>query len=160
MRHYCRPPTWRNEVCQDLLCCIADPHDAAWKHQSMSLTPVTTQNEAFIAVVRKCKTPQNMKGVQARHRHAASLRTCTFVGQRSNVNAWHAISSHIGSKSRLIDTMGGMKYAHVTYIGSLHVAPNQSGTECNQACPSTLDQQCVHPKQPRQLAPGSYILAC
>ena len=54
---------WRNEVCQDLLCSIADPHDAVWKHQSMSLmslTPVTTQNETFIAVVRKCKMPQNM----------------------------------------------------------------------------------------------------
>ena len=42
-----RTSTWRNEVWQDLLCWIADPHDAAWKHQSMSLTPVTTQRETF-----------------------------------------------------------------------------------------------------------------
>ena len=35
--------------------------------QSTSLTAVVTQNETFIAVVRKCKTPQNMHGVQARH---------------------------------------------------------------------------------------------
>ena len=143
-------------MCQDLLCCIADPHDAAWKHQSMSLTPVTTQNETFIAVVRKCKTPQNMKGVQARHRHAASLRTCTFVGQRSNVNAWHAISSHIGSKSRLIDTMGGMKYAMLLTLvlctlhqtspelsATRHVPPRWINNACTQNSQGSLRQEVI-----------------
>ena len=35
-----------------------------------------------------------------------------------------------------------------------------SWTECNHACLSTLDQQCVQPKQQRKLAQGIYTLAC
>ena len=74
----------------------------AWKHQSMLLTPVTTQKETFIAVATKRKTPQNMKGLQAWHRHAASPRTCFFLVSAPMSMLGHAISSHIGSKSTRI----------------------------------------------------------
>ena len=115
---------WRNEVCHDLLCSIADPHDAVWKHQSMSLTPVTTQNETSIAVVRKCKTPQNMNWVQDRHWHAASLRTCFF---------WPALECQCLACDFFPHRYNWRnEVRNVTYIGSLHVAPNHSRTEGNQ----------------------------
>ena len=42
-----RTASWLNEVCQDLLWRIADPHDAAWKHQSMSLTRDDTKGNVY-----------------------------------------------------------------------------------------------------------------
>ena len=102
-----RSANWLNEVCQDLLWRIPDPHDAAWKHQSMSLTPATTQKETFIAVVTKRKTPPNMKGLQAPHRHAASPRTCF---------CWPAVQNEtfiaVVRKSKMPQNMKGVQAMH------------------------------------------------
>ena len=70
-------------VCNKAVCetwCVAKEHfagpqDAVQRHQSMSLTVVTAQKEKFVAGKENGKLPQNMSWVQARHWHAASLRT-------------------------------------------------------------------------------------
>ena len=113
----------------------------AWKHQSMLLTPVTTQKETFIAVATKRKTPQNMKGLQAPHRHAASPRTCFFLVS--------APMSMLGM--RFLPTLGRNRHGSFSLIclacdyffphwvkiethrydgrnGSLHAAPKHSGS--------------------------------
>ena len=54
--------------------------------------------EKFTAVVTKCKARQKTKD----ERSSSYCRSAFFLDQRSNVSARHAISSHVGSKSKQI----------------------------------------------------------
>ena len=53
--------------------------------------------------IRKCKAAQNMNWFQARHWHTAQMCTDLFASAPMS-SAWHSISSHVGSKSKLIDS--------------------------------------------------------